>query len=76
VQDTEHRKCICNALLSVIGQPQVRGNYEEPAVVTAGDDLAGIGRFLAPGESSYRAADVIARLLDSADVQAPDQVTI
>jgi len=68
-QETEHRKCICNALLSAIGEPQVRGNYVEPPVVTAGDDLAGIGRFLAPGAHSYAAADVVSHLLSGVESQ-------
>jgi nitronate monooxygenase len=68
-RDTEHRKCICNALLSAIGQPQVRGTYVEPGVITAGDDLAGIGRFLAAGACSYRAADVVSHLLAGMDRQ-------
>jgi nitronate monooxygenase len=57
------RKCICNALLSAMGKPQVRGQYVEPAVVTAGDGLAEIGRFLRPGTTSYSAADVISQVL-------------
>ena len=33
------------------------------ALVTAGDDVANIARFLKPGEDSYGAADVIEYLL-------------
>jgi nitronate monooxygenase len=61
------RKCICNSLLANIGQPQVRwdGHIEE-GLVTAGDDLAGITRFLLPtGSTAYNAADVIAMLCNS-----------
>lgn len=61
--DALHRKCICNGLLAAIGQPQVRGEYVEPAVITAGDDLVGLGRFLPEGADSYSAADVIKQLL-------------
>jgi nitronate monooxygenase len=65
VEDTVDRKCICNALISNVGHPQTRGAaYIESGLVTAGDDLAGVGRFLAPGASDYSAADVIAALLD------------
>ena len=64
--ETEGRKCLCNALLAAIGQAQMRGNYTEPGIVTAGDDLQGIGRFLPPGTDSYHAADVIALLLTGA----------
>ena len=72
-RDTEHRKCICNALLAAIGHPQIRGTYVEPGVITAGDDLAGIGRFLEPGTRSYRAADVISHVLAGVDCQVRTQ---
>ena len=38
------------------------GRREEPPIVTMGDDLAGVGRFLRPGATDYSAADVIATL--------------
>jgi nitronate monooxygenase len=62
--DTAGRKCICNALFAAIdmGQVQVSGE-REPAVVTAGDDVAQVVRFLAPGQETYTAADVVHRLL-------------
>jgi nitronate monooxygenase len=66
--DTRGRKCICNALLAAIGQAQVREAYSEPGVVTAGDDLAGIGRFLKSDARSYSAADVISELLSNVEV--------
>jgi len=59
-ESTEGRKCLCNTLLATIGQPQVRnGKYTEPGLVTSGFDLPSIVRFLAPGETSYHASDVI-----------------
>jgi nitronate monooxygenase len=61
--DTTDRKCICNALLAAIGEPQVRGDYVEPGIITAGDGVADIGQFLAPGTFSYHAADVLSHLL-------------
>lgn len=58
------RKCICNGLLANIGLGQVRADGEpERPIFTAGDDVADVARFLAPGASSYRAADVIDYLL-------------
>jgi len=75
-RDTEHRKCICNALLAAIGHPQIRGTYVEPGVITAGDDLAGIGRFLELGTRSYRAADVISHLLSGVDRQVRTQEAV
>jgi nitronate monooxygenase len=64
VAETEGRKCICNALIADAGFPQIRaGKYLEDGLVTAGDDLADIRRFLRPGQSSYSAADVVSALL-------------
>jgi NAD(P)H-dependent flavin oxidoreductase YrpB (nitropropane dioxygenase family) len=63
-EDTEGRKCVCNALLSGIdlGQIQKSGEPELP-LVTSGDDVARVARFLKPGEETYSAADVIEYLL-------------
>jgi len=61
------RKCLCNGLVANVGLPQVRSEVEEElALMTAGDDVANIAQFLKPGCDSYSAADVMARLLDSA----------
>jgi nitronate monooxygenase len=61
--ETTGRACICNALLATVGMPQMRaGKIEEPPIVTMGDDLSGVGRFLRPGATDYTAADVIASL--------------
>lgn len=58
------RKCLCNGLAASVGLGQTRadGRIELP-VVTAGDDLAQLGRFFAFGRESYCAADVIRALL-------------
>lgn len=62
--NTAGRKCLCNALVSNVGMPQVRKDgYVEPAFITAGDDLAGIARFLPPGQLTYSAENVIEALL-------------
>lgn len=63
VEDTEGRRCLCNALLANIGHPQVRaGGQLEPPLLTSGDDLVSLSTFLA-GRSRYSAADVVAYLL-------------
>jgi nitronate monooxygenase len=68
VEDTVGRKCLCNALLANIGHAQVRkDSYIEPALVTIGDDLNTVAQFLAPGRTSYSAADVVASLLSLTD---------
>jgi NAD(P)H-dependent flavin oxidoreductase YrpB (nitropropane dioxygenase family) len=68
--DTPGRHCLCNGLTATIGLGQTRPDgYHEPALVTAGDDLTGLTRFLSPGQTSYRARDVIAHLLDQTPAQ-------
>jgi nitronate monooxygenase len=63
-ENTVGRKCLCNALMANIGHPQARnGKFVEDGMVTSGNDLIGIKRFLPPGASTYTAADVIANLL-------------
>jgi len=63
--DTQGRKCVCNGLLTNIGLGQRRksGEHELP-LVTCGNDVASIKRFLkTPDATSYSAADVIEFLL-------------
>jgi NAD(P)H-dependent flavin oxidoreductase YrpB (nitropropane dioxygenase family) len=63
IEDTVGRKCLCNALTSNIGQPQVRADsIDEPPLLTSGDDLATIASFLA-GRDRYSADDVLSYLL-------------
>ncbi len=70
-QETLGRKCICNALPAAVSLPQVRPNgYSELPLVTAGDDLANLARFLPPGRDSYSAADVLRALLTPRDTLA------
>jgi len=62
--ETVGRKCVCNGLLSTIGLGQFQsGDYHEPALLTAGDDVTGLARFLPAGRNTYSAADVIHHLL-------------
>jgi len=64
-ENTVDRKCLCNALMSNIRFPQVRGGggYVEKGMVTSGDDLSEISSFMSSDSSVYNAADVIAILL-------------
>jgi NAD(P)H-dependent flavin oxidoreductase YrpB (nitropropane dioxygenase family) len=67
IDETVGRKFICNALLSNIGQGQVRASGEpELPLLTSGDDLRILGRFLA-GRTSYTAGDVLDHLLQGKD---------
>ena len=64
IEDTVGRKCLCNTLMANIGHEQTRKDGSvEPALVTVGDDLNTIAQFIAPGRSSYSAADVVENLL-------------
>jgi nitronate monooxygenase len=64
LEDTVGRKCVCNGLLANIGYQQVRnGKRTEHGLITAGDDLCTVARFLKPGRTEYGAADVVAKLL-------------
>jgi nitronate monooxygenase len=64
-EDTVGKRCLCNALVATIGHPQTRnGHYTEKGLVTSGNDVSGLGRFLPAGELSYSAADVVASLLN------------
>jgi nitronate monooxygenase len=64
LENTVGRKCLCNALVANIGQPQIRnGKHVEPGMITSGDDLRNIPQFLTAGQTRYSAADVIGRLL-------------
>ena len=64
LESTVGRKCLCNALLANIGHPQIRnGKHIERPLITAGDALTGLGRFVTPDRPGYAAADVIANLL-------------
>lgn len=70
-EDTAEAVCLCNALLATAGFSNRRADgFVEPPIVTSGDGLARIGRFLRPGRSSYSAAEVLGYLLR----QGPERV--
>ncbi len=62
--DTVGRKCLCNSLIANIGLPQIqRSGDVEGELITSGDDIANVARFVPDGADSYRAIDVIRYLL-------------
>jgi len=62
--ETVGRKCLCNALMVNVGLGQIhRDGYVEPPLVTSGDDVENVARFLPPGAATYSAADVLDYLL-------------
>jgi nitronate monooxygenase len=71
-EDTCGRKCICNALMANIGLGQLLrdGDTEKP-LVTSGNDVADVARFLPAGAATYSAADVIQCLLKDVAAREP-----
>jgi NAD(P)H-dependent flavin oxidoreductase YrpB (nitropropane dioxygenase family) len=66
-EQAQGRKCLCNGLMANAGLGQVRAGLEgELPLLTAGDEVAHIARFLQPGADSYSAADVLSCLLAEA----------
>lgn len=63
-EDTEGKKCLCNALMGNIGLGQIRRGVEELPLVTSGDDLNEMVTLLGAGRGHYSALDVIDYLLD------------
>jgi nitronate monooxygenase len=63
-EDTIGRKCLCNALVTNIGLGQRHpSGYDEPALLTAGDDMACLRQFITAERPSYGARDVIDAIL-------------
>jgi nitronate monooxygenase len=58
------RRCLCNGLLATAGLGQrLKEGVEEPAILTAGDDVGDIVQYLRDGAEEYSAAAVVASLL-------------
>ncbi len=58
------RKCLCNGLIATAGLAQIRADgTAEPPILTAGNDIAQLGRFLPGDAETYTAADVIRHVL-------------
>jgi len=64
MEDTVGRKCLCNALCSAAGFPQMtKSGRLEPTLVTSGDEVVNIPQFIQEGNETYSAQDVISCLL-------------
>jgi NAD(P)H-dependent flavin oxidoreductase YrpB (nitropropane dioxygenase family) len=74
--NTAGRKCLCNALMANIGLNQIRpGGYVERALVTSGNDIVNLTRFLPEKGLVYTAADVVEKLrLGLAQVHESERV--
>lgn len=69
---TRGKKCLCNTLMANIGMAQFtkQGTHELP-LITCGDDLLEIARFLPQGHLTYTASDVIDNLLEGIFMESP-----
>lgn len=64
-EDTEGRKCLCNGLLAAAGFAQrLADDAEELPLITAGDEVQQVVRFLKPGAIGYSANDVLDALFE------------
>jgi nitronate monooxygenase len=62
--DLEGRKCLCNGLTATVGLGPTRDGFTELPLITSGDELSLVARFLNLGREHYTAADVIRALLE------------
>lgn len=64
LEETKDRLCLCNGLVASIGLPQKRADKRtERQIITAGDDLVYLARYMRKNEHRYSAKDVIAYIL-------------
>jgi NAD(P)H-dependent flavin oxidoreductase YrpB (nitropropane dioxygenase family) len=63
LEQTVGRKCLCNGLMATVGLGQWRPGGAEDPLLTAGDEVAHLVRYLPADRDSYGAADVIRWLL-------------
>jgi nitronate monooxygenase len=66
LENTPGKRCLCNGLMATIGHPQARnGKFTEMGLVTSGNDLTKLERFLpTDGGLTYTAANVLEILQD------------
>lgn len=76
IEETKGRKCLCNGLFAAVDQAQVQDNdYIESVIITAGDDLQSIKRFVQNG-IHYSAAEVVRVLQTGAIAIAAAKVAV
>jgi nitronate monooxygenase len=72
LEDTVGRKCLCNALFATVGHAQVREEgVEEAPLITSGDELKNIRRFIGSDRTGYTAAEVVEYLLSGVQRMVP-----
>lgn len=66
VADTVNKLCLCNGLLATVGLGQRRASGDEVPILTAGESLADLSRFMKRG--AYRVRDVMQVLLSATEI--------
>jgi len=66
LEETVGRKCLCNGLMATVELGQQRPRGPEPALLTAGNEVAELARIVRAGEDRYGAEDVIRYLRGAA----------
>jgi NAD(P)H-dependent flavin oxidoreductase YrpB (nitropropane dioxygenase family) len=75
LSETTGRKCLCNALMADVGLPQIQKNGEvEKPIITSGDELVTIGRFVHPDALEYSATEVVDYLLSKVGQRVEEDV--
>jgi nitronate monooxygenase len=63
-EDTLNKTCLCNNLLATAGYPQLRADAtHELPLVTAGDTIKTLNKYLGEDKTSYSAKDVLTHLM-------------
>lgn len=74
-EETEGRKCLCNGLLSAVGMAQTYNDgYEEPPLMTMGDDTSFVHQLMKTEEDGWTAQDAVRYLQNL--LQAPANFTV
>jgi nitronate monooxygenase len=69
LDETMGRECVCNGLIATIDLAQMNSeNVFDLPLVTAGNDIVHVARFLQSGRNSYTAAEVIRLLLGKEEI--------
>jgi nitronate monooxygenase len=72
VEDTVGRKCLCNALFATVGHAQLREEgVEEAPLITSGDELKNIRRFIGSDRTGYTAGEVVDYLMSGVQRLVP-----
>lgn len=65
LEDTEGRKCLCNALMAAVDVAQTYKGKKELPIITLGDDYSIVRKLTGNPKGSFSAADVVSYLLNS-----------